>query len=275
MKKFLIFLLILFSTLSFAETKDSEYALFKRNISPSMMWGEDALMLVPKANTQGRGHLYFSANVMDAGKIQNQKLFLTGGSIMLSTSDDVELGYTKRVFIWDNGDYTNIKMDTFHLKARVFHITNNYIPQIAVGVNLVSLTKNDYSNQKDILYNPYIVVTINAPLLTENAVLSLTAAVERIYNEGQTSEVKFSGGADLKLFKHLWIIGEIQGINKNGENGVVNIGAKFKLGWFSVGAGMFNIARNSIEEKGIKAETSNSYWMANIALEIPFDKLFK
>jgi hypothetical protein len=262
------------STLS-AETTDSEWALFKRNISPAMMWGEDSLMLVPKANTMGRGNLYFSATALDAGKIQNQRLFLTTGSVMFSSSEDVELGYSKRVFIWDDGDYTNIKMDTYHLKARIFHLTDNYIPQISVGVNLASIAANDYSNEKDILYNPYVVATINAPLGTDEAVLTLTAMAEEVVNEGESTEVKFAGGVDLKLFKTLYIMGEIQGIDKEGENGIINIGAKLKAGWFSVGAGMFNISRDSIEANNADNSNNNRYWMVNLSLEIPFNKMFK
>ncbi len=272
LKKIVMLISILFS-LVYAETKDEEYALFKRTISASMMWGEDALILVPKANTMGKGHIYISSNTIDAGKIQGDKLYLTAGSIMVSTSDDVELGYTKRVFIWNNFDYTNIKMDTWHLKARIFHLTNNYIPQIAVGVNLVSIAANDFSNEKDILYNPYITTTINAPLFTENAVLSLNLCAEKVYNENESTDVVFSAGTDLKLFKHFWIIGEIQGIDKNGKNGIVNIGGKLKFWWISIGGGVFNIARESLEHKG--ATNNNSYWMANLAIDVPLDKIFK
>ncbi len=274
MKKLKILFAFLFaSSLLFAETTDAEYALFKRNISPAMMWGEDGLILVPKANTMGRGHLYLSANVLDAGKIQGDKLFLTSGTIMLSTSDDVELGYTRRVFIWDNLDYTNIKMDTWHLKARVFHLKDNYIPQLAVGVNLVSISANDFSNQDDILYNPYVTLTIRAPLGTEKAVLSVTACAEKIYNEGESTDVMFSGGVDFRILNHLYLIGEIQGVNKEGDNGIINVGAKLKFGWVSLGAGLFNISRTSLEGK--EDSENKRYWMANIALDIPFDRLFK
>ena len=267
---FLFFLLI---SILYAETSDEEYALFKRTISPSMLWGEDGLILVPKANTMGRGHLYVSMNAIDAGKIQGDKIYLTSSSVMLSTSDDVELGYTKRVFVWDNFDYTNVKMDTYHLKARVFHLTDNYIPQLSVGVNLVSIAANDFKDEKDILYNPYAVLTINAPLFTENLVLSLTACAVLFYNEEASTDVVFSGGADLKLFRHLWLIGEIQGIDKDGQNGVINVGAKFKYKWFSLGAGLFNIAREEVEDKD--AENNEHYWMGYMAFEIPFDELFK
>jgi hypothetical protein len=279
MKKFyfLMALFMLLGSSAFAETKDSEFALFKRNISPAMMWGEDGLMLVPKANTMGKGNIYASANVLDAGQIQNQKLFLTSGSVMLSTSEDVELGYTKRVFVWDDGDYTNIEMDTYHLKARIFHLADNYIPQVAVGVNLVSVAANDFSDQKDILYNPYAVATIRIPVGTEQFVLTATGVVETVYNEGETTEVMFSGGADIRILENIYLLAEIQGVNKDGKNGIINAGAKIKLGWFSIGAGMFNISRESIENKDDNKvqENGNSYWMANVSFEIPFNKLFK
>ncbi len=274
MKKLALVSLLLASTLM-AETSDSEWALFKRNISPAMMWGEDALMLVPKANTMGRGNLYFSATGLDAGEIQNQKLYLTTGSVMFSSSEDVELGYSRRVFIWDDGDYTNIKMDTYHLKARIFHLADNYIPQISVGVNLASIAANDYSDEKDILYNPYVVTTINAPLGTDKAVLTLTAMAEEVVNEGESTEVKFAGGVDLRFFNTLYIMGEIQGVDKEGKNGVINAGAKLKMGWFSLGAGLFNIGRDSLEANNADDSNNNRYWMVNLSLEIPFNKMFK
>jgi len=274
MLKKIIFLMFLLISVVNAETSDEEYALFKRTISPSMLWGEDGLILVPKANTMGRGHLYFSANSIDSGKIQGQEIYLTSATAMLSTSDDVEIGYTKRVFMWDDGDYTNIKMDTYHLKARIFHLNDNYIPQLSLGVNLVSLAANDYSDKKDILYNPYLVLTINAPLFTDNAVLSLTACAEKVVNDEETTDLIFSGGADLKLFKHLWLIGEIQGVDKDGQNGVINLAAKVKYGWFSIGAGLFNIAREDFEENNDE-DSNKEYWMGYASFEIPFDKLFK
>ena len=273
MKKLSLIALLVSSM--YAETLDSEWALFKRNISPASMWGEDSIMLVQKANTMGRGNLYFSASSLDAGKVQNQKLYLTTGTVMLSTSEDVELGYSKRVFIWDDGDFSKIKMDSYHLKARVFHLTDNYIPQVAVGVNLVSIAANQFNDQKDILYNPYIVATINAPLGTDKAVLSLTAMAENIVNDGESTKTKFGGGVDLKLFKTLYLMSEIQGMDKDGQNGVINAGAKLKLGWFGLGAGVFNISRDSIKQNDDTDSNNNRYWMVNMSLEIPFNKMFK
>ena len=279
MKKFLSISLLaacLTTSLFATDTTSSEWELFKSNISPSMMWGEDSIMLVPKANTLGRGNLYLSTMALDVGKIQNDRLFLTTNTVMLSTSDDVELGYSRRVFVWDNFDYTNIKMDTFHLKARVFHLTDNYIPQLAVGVNLVSIAANKFNKEKDYLYNPYATLTIRAPLGTEKAVLSLTAMAEKVMNEGENSEPKFGGGVDLRLFNHLYFLGEIVGIDKDGKNGVINAGAKLRLGWFSFGAGIFNIGRDTVIKENGAANTQNKrYWMANISINIPFGKLFK
>jgi len=280
MKKLLCSALLIGSLSTFslaADTTSSEWELFKNNVSPSMMWGEDSIMLVPKANTLGRGHIYLSTMALDSGKIQNDRLFLTTNTVMVSTSDDVEFGYSRKLFIWDNFDYTNIKMDTFHLKARIFHLTNNYVPQIAIGVNLVSLAANKFNKEKDYLYNPYAVVSMRIPLFTENAVLTLTGMAEKVMNEGESSEPKFGGGADLKLFKHLYLLGEIVGIDKDGKNGVINAGAKLKLGWISLGGGVFNIGRDTIikDNQDTEGTKNKRYWMANISIDIPLDKLFK
>ncbi len=52
-----------------AETIASEFSLFKRITSPSMNWGENSMMLVPKANPIGKGNINISATSVDSGKI--------------------------------------------------------------------------------------------------------------------------------------------------------------------------------------------------------------
>lgn len=279
MKKF-VFLTAVFFMLTVqvvkAETPESEFALFKRTISPVYKWGENGVLTIPKATTIGKANLYLGGNAQDAGKIEDKQLFLTGATIMVGSSSDVELGYTKRQLIWDDGKKSDFEMDTFHLKARVLHITNDYLPQIAVGVNAVSLKENQFNNKKDILFNPYAVATIRIPIFTENAVLSVSGVVETISNENESARAFYSAGADLMLFKKLFLMAEMQGINKEKSDSVINLGAKYKIGWLSIGAGMFNIVNkeSGTSVSSSTAKTDNAYWMAHATLDIPLGDLF-
>ena len=269
-KKFFMLLCLLSISYLFGMTKDSEFALFKRSVSPVYEWGENGIMTVQKATTIGKNNFYMGINTLDAGKLQGDRLFLTSATVMFSSSEDVEIGYTKRVFVWDDLDYANLKMDTFHLKGRFFNMTENLIPQIAVGVNAVSLKDESY-NKRDMLYDIYLVATSQFNYF-ENFKLSVTASAERLYDEHQTSDVMFSGGVDMIVLKHLYLLAEIQGINKNGDNGIINVGAKLKLGWFSIGGGIFNLTREEFSKGDLNDE--KNYWIANMTLEIPFGKIF-
>lgn len=257
-----------------AETRESEFALFKRTISPVYKFGENGIILVPKATTQGKWNFYGGVNAQDAGKIEDDSLYLTAASIMVGTSDDVEIGYTSRQFIWDDFDKSDINMDTFHIKARIFHLTDNFIPQVAFGVNAVSINSNEFNADKDILFNPYLSATIQVPLLGETLLLSFTAAIESIYNEGSSGEAFYSCGADLRLFKSIYLFIEAQGFNKEDEDEIFNVGAKYKFWWVSLGITVFNAGGNDISTgaEGFIADKSNV--MAHLTVEVPLGKKF-
>ena len=258
-----------------AETVASEFSLFKRVISPSMNWGENGLMLVPKAQTIGKGNVNIGVTSVDSGQIQGDNLYLTTGTLMIGTSDDVEIGISKRTFIWDTGERSDIEMDSFHLKARVFHLTDYYTPQISIGVNGASVASNDFNNQEDILYNPYIAVTLPIKVVTEDLLLSVTGVAERVYNNGESSETVLSAGADVVLYDTLYLMAEAQGINQETEDPIVNIGAKLKYNWISVGVGLFNISQDKIESANVGAEENKEqYWMASLNFNIPLLNLF-
>jgi hypothetical protein len=248
--------------------------MFKRSVSPVYSWGENGLITVPKATTLGKMNFHFGSSVRDSGKIEGDQLFLTSFSVMAGTSDDVEFGYTKRQFIWDDLDKTDLEMDTYHFKARVFHMADTFIPQLALGMNAVSLGENEFSNEEDILFNPYLAATIQIPVFSKNLMLSATAVAESLYNEGESSDLFFSAGADLCIYEKLYLIAEVQGLNKEDEDAIVNLGAKFKTGWFSLGVSMFNAIENDVDNEEDGADKDNSYFMAYAAVEIPFGKMF-
>lgn len=253
----------------------SEFSLFKRVISPSMNWGENGLMTVPKAQPIGKGNINIGVTSVDSGQIQGENLYLTTGTLMIGTSDDVEIGVSKRTFIWENGDRSDIEMDSFHLKARVFNLTDYYTPQVSVGVNGASIASNQFSDQEDILYNPYVAVTLPIRVFTDNFLVSATAVAEKVYNNGESTQMMYSAGADMVLFETLYLMAEAQGLNQETEDPIMNIGAKLKYGWISVGAGLFNISKDKMEAGDLGSEENKEqYWMANVNLNIPLLNLF-
>jgi hypothetical protein len=257
-----------------AASKQAEFALFKRCITPEYKWGENGVITIPKAIPTGKWNIYAAGSAQDAGTINDDRIFLTSATIMVGTSDDVEFGYTRRQFIWDNFDKTDLSMDTYSFKARVFHMTDYIIPQAAIGVNAVSLDDNEFDNQDDILFNPYLAVTIQVPLFTEKAVLSATAVVESIYNEGESSDAFYSAGADLKLFDMLYLMAEVQGIEKSQEDYVVNLGAKVKIGWFSLGLAGYNVVQKDVSTGDPGFNEDSTDLRAYASVEIPLGKMF-
>ena len=281
-KRFLLLAVALLLCMSsvVAQTEDAEFALFKRTVAPVMRWGENGIMTVPKATTLGKANFFAGAMGQQAGTIEGLGLYLTSATLMAGTSDDVELGYTRRQLIWEDLYFTNISMDTFHLKARFLNFGDYLLPQAAIGVNAVSLVDNKFEDRNDILFNPYLTVTSTIPLLTTKMLLSVTAVAETIMNENQLGTYMFSGGADLNLFNFLYGFAELQGFNPNlDSNEVLNVGVKLRLGPLSVGAGMFNIGVQTGEGDNLVDEYAssmldmgNANYMATIAFDINLGK---
>lgn len=257
-----------------AASKQSEFALFKRSINPDYKWGENGVITIPKAIPTGKWNIYAAGSAQDSGSIEGDRIYLTSGTIMVGTSDDVEFGYTRRQFIWDNFDKTDLSMDTYSFKARVFHMTDSILPQVALGVNAVSLKNNEFDNQEDILFNPYMAVTIRVPLFTEKAVLSATGVAESIYNEGESSDLFFSAGADLVFFDMVYLLAEVQGIDKAQDDYVVNVGAKVKIGWFSLGLAGYNVVKKDVSTGDTGFSDDSTDLRAYASVEIPLGKMF-
>jgi hypothetical protein len=274
---FIFTVLFLIASQALAETKESEFAMFKRTTSQVMLWGKNGILTVPTAIPVGRGDVYLGITTQDAGKIEDKKLFLTTGSVVVGTSDDVELAYTKRTFIWEDGYRSDIEMDTFHLKTRVLHLTDSLIPQIAVGINASSLKQNQFNKVSEILFNPYIAVTEQIKAFNNKLVIGLSAVADVLYNEGATSDTFFSAGINVGLFEHLFLVAEAQGIGKEDEDPIINAGLRLKVWWLNAGFGYFNLAPKKNDEGDVEGVdfTESSYWMATLALEIPLGKLFK
>jgi len=260
-----------------AQSGDNEFALFKRTIAPVMRWGENGILTVPKATTLGKGNFFIGAMGQQAGTIEGLDLYLTSASLMAGTSDDVEFGYTRRQLIWEDLYFSNLSMDTFHLKARFLNFGDYLIPQAAIGVNAVSLVDNKFEDRNDILFNPYLAVTSTIPIFSSKILFSVTAVAETIMNENQLGKYQFSGGADINLFNFLYGFAEVQGFDPNAlvADQVVNAGIKLRLGPLSAGIGMFNMSLNPGEGDNVidqyassLLDLANANYMATVAFDI-------
>lgn len=263
-----------------AQTDNSEFALFKRTIAPVMRWGENGILTVPKATTLGKANFFIGLMGQQAGTIEGLDLYLTSLSLMAGTSDDVEFGYTRRQLIWEDFMFSNLSMDTFHLKARFLNLAEYIIPQAALGVNAVSLVDNQFKDRNDILFNPYLSVTSTIPLLTTKMLLSATAVAETIMNENQLGSFQFSGGVDLNLFNFIYGFAEIQGFDPKSEKSeILNVGAKLRLGFLSAGLGLFNMSltpgegNNLVDQYAASGvEMGSANFMATLAFDIRLGK---
>jgi len=283
MKKRLLLLalaLLLCIASAVAQTENTEFALFKRTIAPVMRWGENGIMTVPKATTLGKANFFIGAMGQQAGTIEGLGLYLTSVSLMAGTSDDVEFGYTRRQLIWEDLYFSNLSMDTFHMKARFLNIADYFIPQAAIGVNAVSLVDNKFTDRNDILFNPYLALTSTIPIFTPKILFSVTAVAETIMNKDQLGQYQFSGGADLNLFNFLYGFAEIQGFDPNSvQSEVLNVGVKLRLGFLSAGVGMFNISLTPGEGVNLIDQYASSLldlehanYMATVAIDIRLGK---
>jgi len=268
--------LIVCAGVAFAQSDDSAFALFKRTITPVMRWGENGILTVPKATTLGKANFFIGAMGQEAGTLQGLKLYLTSASLMAGTSDDVELGYTRRQLIWEDFYFSNLSMDTFHMKARFLNIADYFIPQAAIGVNAVSLVDNKFTSRNDILFNPYLAVTSTIPVFTPKILFSVTAVAETIMNKDALGKYQFSGGADLNIFNFLYGFAEIQGFDPSSTSSeVLNAGVKLKLGFLSAGVGLFNMkltpgaGANYIDQYASSIlDLANANYMATVAIDI-------
>jgi len=257
-----------------AETATNEFAMFKRTISPAWLWGENGELTIPKATPIGKYNFYAAMSGQDAGQIQGEKLYNTNTSFVFGTSDDAEIGYTKRQLYWANGDRTDLKSDVFHIKARVLNLAESFIPQLSVGVIGMSLKDNQFTSTSEILFNPFAAATINVPLFSEHHVLSITATAETLYADGESTDTFYNAGADLSLFDRKLIIAvEQQGIGKTDSKSIMNAGVKLKLWDFlSLGAGKFNMSKSAVDKTISQA---NSYTMFFVSLELPLGRWSK
>ncbi|MBL7006040.1 MAG: hypothetical protein ISR78_03040 [Spirochaetia bacterium] len=279
----LILVLLCFSTL-FASDEALEFALFKRTVAPVMKWGENGVLTIPKASPIGRLKTYVGIFGQQAGYLNGLNLYLTSATVMVGSSADVELGYTRRQLIWEDFYFTDMAMDTIHLKTRVLDFGKDVMPSVSVGMNGVSLVDNTFTNQNDILFNPYVVATSYIEILPNILELDITVMAETIMSDGKFGIPQFSLGADAHLFNMFYVFGEMQGLQVDlanfditkSTNEMVNIGAKVKIGWVSVGLGMFNIVRDTTEGEDIIDNISSSTfniesakYMASVVVEVP------
>lgn len=265
--------LLLFCSPASADTSTAEFALFKRSITPVYLWGTNGIVATPQASPVGKHNVYVASMGSNAGTIQGEKLYNTRTTIVIGTSDDVELGYTKNTLYWENGDRTDLDADIFHFKARIFNMAKYFIPQVAVGTLGVSLNANRFDSERDILFNPYITSTVNIPLFTKSIIFSVTFDNEWVYLSGEKTDYVANLGVSISLFNgKILFATEYQGFEEGADSAILNLAITGKIGGLSVGWGRFNMLGSSVEKD---MDLSNSYTIAYVGYSLPFGKWFK
>lgn len=268
---FISSLIAILPDIAAAETAASEFALFKRTMTPVWQWGENGILTVPKAPPIGKYNIYAALSGQEAGEIQGEKLYNTNASIVIGTSDDAEIGYTRRQLIWKNGDRTDLESDVFHIKTRVINLAEFFIPQLSVGVIGSSLRDNQFTDTKEILFNPFAAATVNIPLFSKKHRMSITGVAETLYSSGEATDAFYDAGLDISFFDNtLTFMAEYQGIDKEAADVILNAGAKLKLfDFLNIGGGMFNMSQS---KKDNSVSQNNAYTMAFVSVELPLGR---
>lgn len=222
------------------------FSQFKRTIAPSYLIGRNGLITLPTAHTIGRYNVYLGTTATEAGEIRGESLYNTRTSLVVGTSEDVELGYTRNVLIWEDGDRTDLDADVYHFKARVFHLADSLLPQVAIGSLAMSLRENDFDSSSDVLFAPFVVATSVIPL-GERHHVALTGDMEWLYNSGEQTERFFNAGVSLSLFDGALVAAYEQlGVGRDDFDPIGNLAIQgVWRDMISVGIGLYDVANYS------------------------------
>ncbi|HAR63656.1 MAG: hypothetical protein DKM50_00105 [Candidatus Margulisiibacteriota bacterium] len=234
--KGILLVLILISTwisISFAEnggystTSSLDWNLFKKYNSMIFIPNQNGLLTVPIATTIGKGKIAAGLSSLEAGKISDTKVYYTNAGILLGTSDDVEIGYSKKALVFsDDYSRTDIEGANLYLKIKLLD-WGDVVPRIAVGLTATSLTNESDLDKYNTFMNAFAVTSIMFDLFA--ARIGLHAGLENGFMGDNQGDPFFFGGATITLFDFINLCGEYVGANQEGEDGMVNASAGVKL----------------------------------------------
>ena len=256
-------ILLLLGATAYADTATSDYNMFKRSTSPAYLWGGNGVLTIPKAQPVGKYNTYLAAYGQEAGTIQGDTLYYSRATLMIGTSDDVELGFTKAQLIWDNGEKTDVEADVYSCKARVLNLGEYWLPSVAIGAHGTSLQGNRFNSEKDLLFNPYITATIKVPLFHENVIFSGTIDSEWLHNNGESTKDFINIGVDISILDDFLIVAAEQlGVNDEELEPTFNVAAKLKLlKVIHIGLGQYNLGEKNDRD---------AYFVGFIGISMPF-----
>jgi hypothetical protein len=239
-------------------------------------WGENGVLTVPKPDPIGRYNAYVGGNFQSAGSIEGAQLVHATGTFMIGLADNVDFGVTHRALVWDDLARTDLRMNTFHFKARILHLADWIFPQVGVGINATSLSENRFDDRGRVLFNPYVTATSTIPLDGDHRYwIALTAMMESAYVEGASARPFFNFGADIAAIPEtLHLVTELQGFTKTEDRAVLNAGARLRYRWGAIGLGAFNLIPSAERVDNVAFDSSRVYLMANATIDLPFSLLF-
>ncbi|MFH1429476.1 MAG: hypothetical protein ABIH39_07005 [Candidatus Margulisiibacteriota bacterium] len=235
MRKFILFslaLLIITSTVmaasgSYSATSGLDFAMFKRYASPAYILNENGLLTIPIADTIGKGKIAVAASGINAGEIDGTGVYYSTGTIVFGTSDDVEIGISKKALVYtDDFSRTDIGGVTFHLKLRLVNL-GDFIPKVSIGMVATSLTDENEITKFNTFIDAFAVASSEVTFW--GTTFAIHGGAESGFIGDTRSELFFFAGSSISIIDFINVAGEYVGAKETGEEGIINVTAAIRV----------------------------------------------
>ena len=104
-------------------------ALFRRNVAPSYLWGQDGVITIPQVDMIGPWKLAASGVWTDAGEFRGEDLLDSKYSFIFCPNPNMEFGYTRKELIFtDDMKRSPVHADIYNMKLKIFDFKKDYLP---------------------------------------------------------------------------------------------------------------------------------------------------
>jgi len=266
---------VLCSSFAVAQTTEESksLALFRRNVAPSYLWGQDGVITIPQVDMIGPWKLATSGVWTDAGTFRGEDLLDSKYSFIFCPNPNMEFGYTRKELIFmDDLKRSPVHADIYNMKLKIFDFKKDYLPKFGASVYGFEVNDVDDFAASNVYLNLAGVITEDIPFKLpglKESNLGIHAGVEFGLLETTQTDPFFFGGVDLEFLKE-WImqvvlLGEYVGANEEGENGIINAGIAFNLYEIvQLGVAVYDVGAQEFEQGNIMAQASVTIPIAKI-----------
>ncbi|GEM_PF-6229686 len=252
------------------EEEGKSWALFRRIVGPSYLWGLDGVMTIPQADMIGPWKLAISGVWTDAGTLRGEDLYDVKYSIIFCPNPNMEFSYTRKELIFVDGlERSPIHADIYNLKLKIIDFDKDYLPKLGASIYGFEVNDIDDFAMSNVYLNLATVMTEDIPFklpLLDESNLGIHLGVEFGLLESTETENFFFAGVDLSTWKNrIMLLGEYVGANEEGENGVFNAGIAFRLyDMFELGIASYDVGGQAVDESSLMVHTSFTIPIAKI-----------